>query len=424
MSRRSTPDVRRRGFTLIEMSVSLALLVLVMVLAMTLLFSMRSFAERQTMVTAPRQTARRAIDYVSFFTQGAGDLNQLSGNPNALVMAYRTSPTGPNLQASYDNLTSGQTSFGDKDTDVVSMTTVTNPVRLDIDTISTPPGSWGTSSFDIILNYQVGCGAGPTYSPADNDANIDSFLRAIGAYPFPPGGPAPASNPIFIVAGLAQQPWTYAKLKDRPTSDCSLVTTGKTNILSLKTSAGQATEMCSPGFDATQPVQGKGTLISGIGFAAFRVRTQAGSGLPALEQKNGLFDPNGPDTGFFPIVENVEDFQVAYLFQDGTVRNASGSKMTNATGVPDQQGPFLGAPAANAPDIVNVVGVRLTIIGRSPRLPIGSLKLTSLSTGAGQHFRPGVEDGVAGTIPTGTGPFYDYYRLTTTLLLRNRVLGS
>ena len=77
----------RRGISLSEAMVSLLILTMVMIVALTLLFSMKSFAERQQVKTAPRQTARRAVDYLSSFVAGATDLNDRADppSPNAIV---------------------------------------------------------------------------------------------------------------------------------------------------------------------------------------------------------------------------------------------------------------------------------------------------------------------------------------------------
>ena len=76
---------KERGFTLIEVTVSLTILVVVLVLSMTLLWSMQGFAKRQKQFAEPRQTARRAMDYVASKLRAATDGNFDGGNPNAIV---------------------------------------------------------------------------------------------------------------------------------------------------------------------------------------------------------------------------------------------------------------------------------------------------------------------------------------------------
>ncbi|MFI5120601.1 MAG: prepilin-type N-terminal cleavage/methylation domain-containing protein, partial [Thermoanaerobaculia bacterium] len=95
-SRSNEPRRRRpaRGFTLLEAMVSLLLLVIVLVVAMTMLFQMRAFAERQQYFMLPRQAARRAADYLSFYFASASDVNYIDTdrpNPNALIMTYNLS---------------------------------------------------------------------------------------------------------------------------------------------------------------------------------------------------------------------------------------------------------------------------------------------------------------------------------------------
>ena len=72
---------RSRGFTLIEALVSVLILSVVMIVALTLLVSMRSFAAKQQAFTAPRQSARSAIDYLSFFLAGATRPERRGGEP-------------------------------------------------------------------------------------------------------------------------------------------------------------------------------------------------------------------------------------------------------------------------------------------------------------------------------------------------------
>ena len=87
---RSLAEARRRvrGFSLTEALVSLIMIVIIMGVTMSLLFSMKSFAERQRVFTEPRQTARRATEYLRFFVSGAGDANDRASafsNPTAII---------------------------------------------------------------------------------------------------------------------------------------------------------------------------------------------------------------------------------------------------------------------------------------------------------------------------------------------------
>ena len=101
---------------------------------------------------------------------------------------------------------------------------------------------------------------------------------------------------------------------------------------------------------------------------SFRVRRD-GTGVLNLEQKMGLFDPatDNPGTAFTPIMPDVEDFQVAYLYSaspNGTGRTifntfdpaTSSDVLVNATGNVPPQAAFGGG--AGAWDITMVSGIR------------------------------------------------------------------
>src|ERR1019366_1270409 len=146
----------RRGFTLLEAMVSLLLLVIVLIVAMTMLFQMRAFAQRQQYFMLPRQAARRAIDYLSYYIAGASDLNYVVAgqpSPNSLITYYNLGTPGVLTQASYNNLTGTEagnasrtvpanppsiptaipsTNFGDIGTDLITMVAPFNPSRYQV----------------------------------------------------------------------------------------------------------------------------------------------------------------------------------------------------------------------------------------------------------------------------------------------------
>jgi hypothetical protein len=203
-------------------------------------------------------------------------------------------------------------------------------------------------------------------------------------------------------------------------------------------------------------------LIAGIDFVSFRHRTvpdptdAAGNRqVGRLEQKSsginpatgvytpGFFDPvlDRPGSSFTPIVDNVDDFQVAYVLTDGSIWNTATQTFDNgATKIPLQaQSPGAGGVNCRTTgalltggnlDAACVVGLRVSIVGRSLPMSLGSRKLT----GAGMVTQSGdlrsrrlpVEDH---TVPATTPldsldmGIYDRLRLTTTLMLRNRALG-
>src|SRR5713226_4598052 len=73
-SRRGTRTAAR-GFSLVELLVALAIFSVVIAVPMYLLFTMRNYAEKQQYTIVPRQAARRAVEYISQYVEGAADLN-------------------------------------------------------------------------------------------------------------------------------------------------------------------------------------------------------------------------------------------------------------------------------------------------------------------------------------------------------------
>ncbi len=434
----SSTDARRvrRGFTLIEAMVSLLLLVIVLTVAMTMLFQMRAFAERQQFFMLPRQAARRAADYLSYYVASASDLNEAATppNPNALVVYYNLG--GRILQASYDNLTGTEplnaittpdvsTSFGDIGTDIVTLIAPVSPARYRV----FPPFPGFGANRDIWLNFRVGCGT-------SDAANVLAFKAATGF---------DATASALLMFEDKDGEWSYFQIPSGGylnDGDCTDVTTYKNIHVRADTRApGSLPAPPNGGVAFTNPVY----LATGIQAISFRILTDPADNLPKLQQKLGLFDPNtdNPGTAFVNVMENIEDLQVAYVYPDTSIWNTSGQTIAlGVTGcatdpacdnhVPTQGGP--GAVTAEVRDAQNVIGIRFSVTARSPRLSIGARQLTNvnvvenLTTTTSLHFRPASENHPVTMDPLNPlRPLYDvfdHYRATTTLLLRNRVLGS
>ena len=170
-ARRADPS---RGFTLLEAMVSLLLLVIIIIVAMTMLFQMRAFAERQQYFMMPRQAARRATDYLSYYIAGASDLNYNTTDPtqqcpNALITHYNSG--GALTQASFNNLTGNpgvepgnsilaasglrpanrSTTFGDIGTDTITLVAPFNPSRYQV----FAPFPALAANADLFLNFRA-----------------------------------------------------------------------------------------------------------------------------------------------------------------------------------------------------------------------------------------------------------------------------
>lgn len=418
MSRSSRSDRRRRrGFTLAEAVVSLVILIVVMTIALTLLFSMKSFAERQQANMVPRQAARRAIDYLSHFVSSASDINGEFGNPNAIPVRYTfgTQPAPADAtamrQAAYNNLTSGESSLGTVGTDILSLAVPLNPLVIPV---SDWPGR-ATAGATMWLNYRRGC--------PDNTLNMTLLKQETGAHG------SPERSGLLMVTD-ARGVWTYVEITGYPStgSDC---TVGTDRVVQVTINASGADINPPGGFrdDLVAPV----TLAGGIDFVSFRHRVV--NNVPALEQKSsgpdgsgtfryGLFDSSSdnPGTAFVPIVENVEDFQVAYIFRDGTIWNTQSQTLPSGqNGIPLQARAETVSCAGTPTDILCAVGLRVTVVGRSLPLNLGGRNLTDWNL----HLRPRGEDRAGATAAdTLTTGIFDRHRQTATLMLRNRILGG
>ena len=415
---------RSLGFTLVEAAASILILSVVMIVALTLLVSMRSFAAKQQAFTAPRQTARSAVDYLSFFAAGAADLNVDQGNPNALVMwtSFGDSKTVVVRQASFNNLTAAQAAngFGDEGTDVITLAVPTNPVRIPI--VKWTGNDVASKTMDV--NYTAGC--------PDDATNLAMFKAATGMYN---NGSKELSGILIVQDGQGR--WRYMQITDYNWSKCSEMG-GTDEVIHIQITPGNSDQLNPPAgwrSDLVEPY----SINGGVDFTSFRVRNRN------LEQKMtgvdgsgnfspGIFnpdcdgttpDPGCPAIGFTPVVENVEDLQIAYVYQDGTIWNTATQVLATtapdgtASNIPEQG---LTGGALGARDIVNVRALRVSVISRSNPLDIGARGLSNVDA-AGRYLRQALEDHPAGPPDTVANGVFDRYRLTTTIVLRNRMLG-
>jgi prepilin-type N-terminal cleavage/methylation domain-containing protein len=431
----------RRGFTLLEAMVSLLLLVIVLTVAMAMLFQMRAFAERQQFYMLPRQAARRAADYLSYYVASASDLNEVASptNPNALVMYYDLNSA--TVQASYDNLTGAEpnnavttpnvtTSFGDVGTDVITLVAPLNPAKY---TVWAPFLGFGTNK-DIYLNFRGGCG-GP--GGTDDATNLAQFKAATGF---------DGTSSALLMFEDRNGNWSYFQIPAAAyaaaVSNCADVTTYKN--IHLVADTASATLPAPPG--GVAGFQNPVSLVTGIQFISFRVRTDPADNIPKLQQKLGLFDPNtdNPGTAFVNVMENIEDLQIAYQFATGAIwNNTTGTRVSKTfpfcnvdpcnNGVPVQGGP--NAVQLEQLDVTAVIGLRFSLTARSPKLSLGSQQLSQVSTqgidaahrSLNLHFRPASENHPVTPDPVVAGSpqldLFDHYRATATLMLRNRMLG-
>ncbi|MFB3850968.1 MAG: PilW family protein [Acidobacteriota bacterium] len=382
---------KEKGFTLIEVTVSLIILVVVMALSMTLLFSMQGFARRQRQFAEPRQNARRAVDYISGLIRAATDMNFKANNPNAIVVWYRigNNPT----QATYNNVQNAQ--FAEIGTDIITIGSATSGTgRIQIADWNPPASSIpNASSLDLI--WDEGC--------PNQDTSLQLLKEATGGcQPCANGGGCCSS--VLTVYSDVDGSWTYMEITNYPNANQMCNADKKVHLVA---NPGLSHDINPPGDrNVSKPCYIGG---GGLTYNAFRVkRTDPNDPLTTqLQQKRGLFDPNNPDDGFFGILDNVEDLQFAYIYNDGTVWNDSVNLLPTNQNVPVQD-----MTPVDPRDVTNLVGIRISVVARA-NTPVSF-------TERAKFFRPASEDRAE---DANRDRFY-HHRMTTTVMLRNRNLGG
>ena len=404
MCRRS-PSHSQAGFTLIEATVSMTLLLIVMLISMSFLISMRTFSQRQEMSTQPRQTARRALDYLTYYMRGATDMNDRSNSPNAIVSYYRLGTddipgafnnlTGSETGTGWSNATTGTaptttatgvvvTKMGDAGTDMITLALPSSSGAASFDTL---PSGWPWSTTGVVVGFTDGCGT-------SDAANLQLFKSMTGAH-----GSSPVSNLLTAVDGSGNT--AFYKITTYTSSACSGSPPGITVV------ANPATVIYPAG---GAPTWGATARLYFVGYATFRVKRDQ------LQQKTDIINVKNSEAAedalFTPLLDNVEDFQIAYIYNDGNIFNytnpTTGVVRLPSPGIPTQNG----VPSSANP-VANVVGLRVSVTAHSSQIGATTSVTKNLLR------RPASEDHAQGA----PDRFY-HYRLTSTILIRNRSLGS
>lgn len=399
------PSSGERGFTFLELLVAMSIMVVVMVLSMSLLFGMKLFAQRQQRFAEPRQTARRALDYIASYARTATDMDPVMNNPNSLIMWYRNA--AGLVQSSYNNFTAMQAALGNEGTDAITMAHVVDPARVHFSTWN-GPGDFANAS-NSWLEFRDGCDG----SASQNANNMRLFMELTGCHGDPGcnTGTFPCPGCQSEVLTVMDESGGYAYFQITGYQDCNCdgavdADSGYRNIIHVTNTPG--------GSDGINPPSYKGvampaSIAGGLLYYTFRVKTPPGGDVGQLQQKQGFLNPADPDAGFVPLLDNVEDFQVAYIYNNGEIRNAPGTTLGTVGTVPEQIGQV---GVAGPYDIINVRAMRLTIVARSPVEAPGYTNV---------KFRaPTVEDSPL-VIPNDR--FY-HHRISATIMLRNRVRGG
>lgn len=365
---------REAGFSLIEILLALGLTVLLMTAASQLIVSMKRSSDRMRISAEAKIRAQKALDYLSMNFRGATDLNPRAGNPAAILTWYQLA--GNPVQATWNNVTNA--SLADVGTDII---TIAKPDA----NIQSECLVWSglQSATESIWSFGGGC--------PDGAANTALFKQMT----VEDGG---ISGPVLLVDDTGnygfyqitdyQSAWNIAQGCTQTPPEIRVIANPAAGVL-LNPATGTLPNI--------EPIN----MMLGVQFYTFRVRNGW------LEQKQGMFNPttDNPGTNFIPLIQNIEDFQIAWAFRDGTVWNSGTQQLVGGTytnSIPSQG-------TAQPYDIINCNALRITIIARSgEELAWDPQALFS---------RPNVEDRAG-----GANDRFFHHRATTLVMIRNRNL--
>jgi type II secretory pathway component PulJ len=378
---------RALGFSLVEAMVTLALTAVLMIMSWQIFFAMKRSSDQMWLNTEPRQIARRASEYVGSYIRAASDMNPDRNNPAAIMAWWQDGDsTGGTLhQSCWNNVTDAN--LADVGTDIITVGHPTSAIDVAVD-------SWpGYQHASTAHWYFI---AGCDGSANESQRNIDLFKQLTGAYINDAG--KEVSPPLLLVDEDGSYGfYMITDYKDSVNADCCTTTTPAPG-LKVVANPGQSDQVNPP---SGQPSLSDPQMRLGLRWVTFRVRNGW------LEQKNGLFDPvqDNPGTAFVPLLPDIEDMQVAWIYRDGTVWNTASQQLPTGTytaNVPTQD-------TTNNYDVINVVGIRLTVTARSS---------TDASWEEVERFqRPSVEDR-----PVGAPDRFYHESSTITAMIRNRLL--
>lgn len=398
---RKLPSNAQAGFTIPEVLVTLIIVVAILAMTAVLLFDTKKAADRQKAQVEARQGARAAAEYVHFMLRGATDMNgQITNAPSpmALLTYARFGNSNTDTQVSYDNLTPAQAGagFGDEGTDILTF------ARAE-DSRLAPILRWvgQTNAANAYFRFNELC--------PDSAANFARFKQVTGAHM---EGTKEVSEP-FVVFDSTGQMRFYQITDYKDSVNSSNCTSGQGGI-----PAPVIWVVANPGLsDFVNPPGGLApnlacsasatTCWGALGVRFYSLRVKNGW----LEQKAGVFDPSNPNQGFVPILPNVEDFQVAYLFRNGNIRNNTPGTEGWVPPMDTSPAPWDASFNPLGVTATNVLALRLTLTTRS------ATPLPPREQGAGfQFFRPSAENRPG----ANTRDQFYHYQVSVMTLIRSR----
>lgn len=398
---RKLPSKREAGFTIPEVLVTLIIAVAILAMTATLLFDTQKAADRQRAQVEARQGGRGAAEYVHFMLRGATDMNGQIANapsPMALLTYARFGNSNTDTQVSYDNLTPAQAAagFGDEGTDIITF------ARAE-DSRLAPILRWvgQTNAANAYFRFNELC--------PDSAANFARFKQVTGAHM---EGTKEVSEPFVVFdAGGAMRFYQITDYQDNTNgNNCSNDQGGvPAPVIWVVANPGLSDFVNPPGGQAPDlNCSASSTSCWGaLGVRFYSLRVRSGW----LEQKAGVFNPANPNQGFVPILPNVEDFQVAYLFRNGNLRNATPGVAGWVPPMATSPAPWDASFNPLGETATNVLALRLTVTARS------ATPLPPKEQGAGfQFFRPAAENRAGGTV----GDRFYHYQISVMTLIRSR----
>jgi len=382
---RAACDSREHGFSLIEAMVTMALTAVLMLMSWQIFFAMKRSTDQMWLNTEPRQIARRASEYVGSYIRAASDMNAQRNNPAAIMVWWQDgdSSGGTIHQSSWNNVTNAN--LADVGTDIITVGHPTSAINVQV---ATWPGFQHAANAEWF--FSLGCDGSAT----ESQKNMDLFKQLTGAYTNDSG--KVVSPPLLVVEPDSNN-YGFYMITDYQDNGVN-ATSCTDGLIKVIANPGNSDQLNPPG---GQPNLNDPNLRLGLRWVSFRVRNGW------LEQKNGIFDPasDNPGSAFVPLLPDIEDMQVAWIYRDGTVWNTASQQLP----VGSYPGTVPAQDSAAAYDVINVVGMRLTITAHSSS--DASWEDTA------RFRRPAAEDRAAGTADR----FY-HESSTITAMIRNRVL--
>lgn len=398
------------GFTLVELLVVMASVVVILVLAGQVLFASRQLSDRQRLQVESRQLARGAVDYVTFLMRGASDFNVAGGNRGAIVTWLEFGSTAatagcpgsancvPTAWNNVPDMVVGGSRLADPGTDIITFSRPNAPFTAEA-------AFWPGFQHGANVRWEFGLGCP---SDAENMRLFQEMTGAIGS------GNQATSGELMVVDDNGN--WVMYMITSYQNSFCGR-TPPQVHVVSNPGGSG----MLNP--PGGQPTLNNPKLVLGVEFTALRVCNGW------LEQKQGLFrggTPTAPGAdyncpvvndgtyvpkpGWRPLLPNVADFQIGYIYRDGQLRNNRiGNSLTTAL----PNGTLVGAPpqgSALATDISRVIGFRIQVTTRTSGPVFAEFQ--------NRHLRPGALDRPAA--PASERTRLAHYQLSGDALIRNR----